>query len=257
MERSSSILVGVDFSESADRALGLAVLLAERLSARLDLVYVYDVPVVAMPELVMPSTNDNPPMAEFRQQLKELRSRVVGDRVPTRIHLLYGDAVAGMLDLIKELQPEMVVVGSHGRGAVMRALMGSVSERLSRRSPVPVLIVPAPARAATVQKLAHEEDHRLRAEPQDIASSCTRCGHILRRPETSDRCTRCGLEPASWTSVAVSHKPADELERAVGEGVGENVSDQQQSGAPAALFATSPPGAAGPYSANPELRIRY
>lgn len=252
---SSSILVGVDFSESADRALGQAVLLAEKLSARLDLVYVYDVPVVAMPELVMPSTNDTPPMAEFRQQLKELRARVVGNRVPSRIHLLYGDAVAGMLDLIEELQPEMVVVGSHGRGAVMRALMGSVSERLSRRSPVPVLIVPAPARAATVQKLQSEEVAPLRVEPQDVASSCTRCGHILRRPETADRCARCGLEPASWNSAQVSNRPADELEPAVGEFVAEN--PEQQAGEPAALFATSPPGAAGTYSVNPELRVRY
>jgi len=43
-----------------------------------------------------------------------------------------------------EVKPDFVVVGSHGKGILKRAFLGSVSGELARRSPVPVMIVPAP-----------------------------------------------------------------------------------------------------------------
>jgi nucleotide-binding universal stress UspA family protein len=42
----------------------------------------------------------------------------------------------------------MVIVGSHGRGAMQRLLMGSVSEAVLRRTDRPILIVPTHSRAA-------------------------------------------------------------------------------------------------------------
>lgn len=253
-KKTSNILVGVDFSDSSDRALSYALQLAEQLSARLDLVYVYDIPVVAMPELVLPSTTDVSQMAEFRKQLKDLRARVVGNRVPSRIHLRVGDPVTGMLEVIDELKPDLVVVGSHGRGAVMRALMGSVSERLLRRSTVPVLVIPAAGRAAAAQEEVEQAMERAKEAPE-IAWSCARCGHIRKSSEAVDRCSRCGLEPASWNSAPLSAGPADALEPAVGENEEERV-DPSRASDPGILFATSPPGTSG-YSVNPELRVRY
>ena len=41
-----------------------------------------------------------------------------------------------------EIRPGFIVMGSHGRSGVNRALMGSVAEGVARRSPVPVMIVP-------------------------------------------------------------------------------------------------------------------
>src|SRR5690242_469706 len=103
---SMSILVGVDFSESSDRALIHARNLAERLSARLDLVYVYDISVTALPELVLPTNNDVSQMAEYRKQLKELRAQLIGNRVPSRVHLRVGDPVSGILTLAEEVNPD-------------------------------------------------------------------------------------------------------------------------------------------------------
>jgi hypothetical protein len=54
--------------------------------------------------------------------------------------------LAGMLSLIKEIRPDLVVVCSHGKGLLKRALIGSVSSQLVQRSPVPVLVVPTPGR---------------------------------------------------------------------------------------------------------------
>lgn len=46
-----------------------------------------------------------------------------------------------ILEYVSEHDIDMVVMGTHGRTGLDRALMGSVAERVVRRSPVPVLTV--------------------------------------------------------------------------------------------------------------------
>lgn len=134
------ILVGVDFSNHADRALQQAVSMAQRLSVPLHLCYVGD-PPPALLDQEMGSSVDY--MDFYRQQMARLQGPLP---MPTTAHLLLGETVPCLLRLIEDLQPEMVVVGSHGRGVLMRALLGSVSMDLCKRSPVPVLVVPVPGR---------------------------------------------------------------------------------------------------------------
>lgn len=255
-----SILVAIDFGPTSLAALDHALLLAEKLGARLDLVHIYDVPMVALPGMVAPATNDTSYVAQTRQELSQLTRSRVAERVPAQSHLRVGEPVARLLDTIADLKPDLVIVGSHGRNAMMRALLGSVSERLCRKSPVPVLVVPAPERAAKVREAepaATPEQAQAQAghATLPIAWSCTRCGHIRGNMESSARCSRCGLEPATWDSAPVTGRPADELERAVGESLDGEVGTSRTND-PAGLFPTSPPGTEG-YNINPELRVRY
>lgn len=254
----NSIMVATDFSSGSDGALAQAVVLAERLGARLDLVHIHDVQVAALPELMLAVPGDDvDTLRRLRDQLRAVRDRAVGGRVPCQIHLRIGDPVGGILDAAAEISPAMIIVGSHGRGALMRALMGSVSERLCRRSPVPVLVVPAPERAAHVA--AQEEAGAAVAIPAEalprLAWSCAACGHIRGVAESEFRCVRCGAEPALWNSAPMTAGPADQLAPAVGESTDEHI-DPARANDPAAVFATSPPGTSG-YSVNPELRVRY
>lgn len=150
-----SIMVGVDFSHNSDRALQQALLLAERLGLPLDLCYVGEPPpAIMVPEQLIGRESGSAAAGQqvdylgfYEQQLSALRAQKVSARVPCRTHLAIGDVATEMLALIDKLQPEMVVVGSHGRGVVLRALLGSVSAELARRSPVPVLVVPTPERS--------------------------------------------------------------------------------------------------------------
>ncbi len=60
-----------------------------------------------------------------------------------------GGSVAGtILDVAEELDADLIAIATHGRGPVMRALIGSVTDRVVRLAPVPVLVVPAHAAAA-------------------------------------------------------------------------------------------------------------
>lgn len=56
--------------------------------------------------------------------------------------LLGGGAVETLLAYAREAGPDLLVAGSHGRGAIKRALLGGTSSALARRAPCPVLLLP-------------------------------------------------------------------------------------------------------------------
>jgi nucleotide-binding universal stress UspA family protein len=143
----TNILVGIDFSDSSAGAMYHALALAEKLDAVLHLVHI----APAEANLAVPTDVGMGMPAEFedakrsREQLEHLRARL-GAKIAVEVHLRMGDAVQGLLQAVTELRPDMVVIGSHGRSAVMRILLGSVSTQIIHQCPVPVLVVPAPGR---------------------------------------------------------------------------------------------------------------
>ncbi len=141
------IAVGIDFSDSSAGAMYHALALAEKLGATLHLVHVAPLQgsLAAPTDLGL----NIPPEFEEAQQARERLERMrvmLGNKTTVELHLRIGEPVQGFLQLVQELKPDMVVVGSHGRGTVMRLLLGSVSTQLAQRCPVPVLVVPAPGR---------------------------------------------------------------------------------------------------------------
>jgi nucleotide-binding universal stress UspA family protein len=145
------ILVPTDFSEPASAALKWAATLAREFDARLYLLHVVPEPY-AYPwgtELsTLPMTDILAQSEEAsRGRLKELAAStgLPADRVVT--NAVIGTPVDQVLALVKDQQIDLVVLGTHGRGLVGHLLLGSVAERVVRRSPVPVLTVHGDAQA--------------------------------------------------------------------------------------------------------------
>jgi nucleotide-binding universal stress UspA family protein len=76
-----------------------------------------------------------------RQELGVLAERIEERGGRARVLTFTGMPAAGLLNIEKDLQPDLIVIGSHGRSGFTRFALGSVTERLVREGDAPVLVV--------------------------------------------------------------------------------------------------------------------
>ncbi len=131
------ILVPIDFSEYSRRALDAAFALLAQ-DGVLHVVHVVHEPVHPRfyPGGFAPAAVGPPVISLVEQQLTEW----LGERRAVR-DVRVGDPFHQILEAQKETNAELVVMGTRGLTGLEHALLGSVSERIVRRSPVPVLTV--------------------------------------------------------------------------------------------------------------------
>lgn len=138
----TKVLVGTDFSESASHAVEMAVDVAGRYGAKLVVVHSWDVPSLGYGGMMEAPVDFITPLEEAaRQQLEELTRELRKTRPDVEALLYQGVAWDKLLAAVEETKADLVVVGTHGRTGIRRALLGSVAERVVRLSPVPVLTV--------------------------------------------------------------------------------------------------------------------
>lgn len=145
----SGVVVGVDGSAPSRKAVRWATREAMLRNVPLGLVHVLPTAVATLPGLTWPGT---PPPVELSQWHEDEGRRVLADamsvvkdaagngEVPeVNIELFYSPLVPTLVDLSKEAR--MVVVGSRGRGALRRVLLGSVSNGLVHHAHCPVAVI--------------------------------------------------------------------------------------------------------------------
>ena len=76
------------------------------------------------------------------RQIQEIANRLRKAGLDATALLVYGATVEAILKEASDLDVDMIVVGTHGRGAMYQLLMGSVSEGILHKSPYPVLVIP-------------------------------------------------------------------------------------------------------------------
>jgi nucleotide-binding universal stress UspA family protein len=143
------ILIPTDGSDTANVAVDHAVDLAAKYGAQLHALYVVDIDAVNFglgTEQVDRIRQGNfGEMTELKEKADEATGAVVDvaaeHGVEVREEVRVGtphDVIAGYADTN---DIDLVVMGSHGRSGVRRALLGSVTERVLRSTHVPVLVV--------------------------------------------------------------------------------------------------------------------
>jgi nucleotide-binding universal stress UspA family protein len=144
MEGSKTLLVPIDFEDASLDALAEARDLAGRLGLEVVLLHTYTVPVVVYPgfdPIIAPGLPD-----EISAAAGATIQKLAADQGGLRSLLRVGDPATEILSVIDELKPAMVAMGTHGRKGIARVLLGSVTEKIVRSSPVPVLTVHAKPR---------------------------------------------------------------------------------------------------------------
>jgi len=139
-----SILVPLDGSEFAEHALPIAMHIARRTGARLHLVTVSTPLSEAFIEGVTFSVADLTREVTERREayldgvVKRLRDRGV-TAIETRV--MHGEVAASLCELLDKDEDQLVVMATHGRGALGRFWLGSVADEMVRATGKPLLLV--------------------------------------------------------------------------------------------------------------------
>lgn len=139
------LLVAVDLSESTETIVRTAEGIAKSLQAEVWLVHIADpepdfVGLDAGPQSVRDDIAKV--FHNEHRQLQKIADSLREAGIETTALLLQGATAKKILDEAAKLAVDMIVVGSHGRGAMLQMLVGSVSEGVLRKSTCPVLVVP-------------------------------------------------------------------------------------------------------------------
>ena len=138
------ILLATDLAPASEGATRHAFELARDLGSTLLIVSVIDPSVRGAPGGRVERMDQRRAAREAAAQQLVVRGRQAG--VPVTFMVWEGEPGPSIVEAATAEQVDMVVVGTHGRGAVGRLLIGSVSDFVLRNAPCPVLVVrPRPA----------------------------------------------------------------------------------------------------------------
>ncbi len=137
-----TLVAPTDFSPFAEAALQYARVLAEQFGAEVHLVHALERPQDMpwwMAEQEYRSRQGD--LAEkARSQLAALTARLFAG-IDAQAHVRVGIPSDEIVTAARDLHADLIVIGTHGRSGLSRVLFGSVTERVMRHAPCPVLTV--------------------------------------------------------------------------------------------------------------------
>jgi len=157
MARLQRLLLARDFSSGSDAALSLALSLGQHLGAEVHTLFA---------DVLQPDPFDPPPekagaldrlRMRFRQRARETVQRAGYEPDDVRmVHEVIQDAAPGpaILRYADENDIDLIIMGTHGRRGVRKALLGSVATEVVRLAPCPVLTV-RPDQRTSAQNIQH------------------------------------------------------------------------------------------------------
>jgi nucleotide-binding universal stress UspA family protein len=148
MIRIDRILCPIDFSDVSRHALAHVAAFAQWYEAKVTVLHVYSAPVppVAVSQYpgnisLLPPVQPDEVQAQVRTFCEPLS--VAG--VSPAIIVEEGDPAKAITRMAGDAPPDLLIMGTHGRGGFQRLLLGSVTEKVLRLVACPVLTVPPPA----------------------------------------------------------------------------------------------------------------
>jgi nucleotide-binding universal stress UspA family protein len=140
------ILVPVDFTETSDRALDYALEFASRFDAKITVMHAYEIPVYGFPDGAFIATGDV--AAQIASSAQKALDSLIRARqrpgVSLQGVLRTGVAWEETNRAAGELGVDLIIIGTHGRRGLARALLGSVAENIIRTATKPVLTIHGP-----------------------------------------------------------------------------------------------------------------
>ena len=139
------ILCPIDHSDCSKEALKYAVSFAMRDEAKLYLLHIIDIRSFNESLNAMPTQiPDNETLEQLRIKLLDCIPEEIRDDMDVEAIVIQGIPFVEIISTSREKEIDMIVMGSHGRTGISHMMLGSVSEKVVRKAPCPVLIVRQP-----------------------------------------------------------------------------------------------------------------
>ncbi len=152
-----NILVPIDFSDITQSVLAEARRFARQFGGKITLIHVaapepdfigYEVgPAYIRDSVARHLREEHLTLQKHQDTFRQEGLEVTSMLVP-------GVPVRKIVAEVDRLKPDLIIIGSHGHGALYHLLMGSVAEAVVKHASCPVLIVPAPAKVAEEVEMA-------------------------------------------------------------------------------------------------------
>jgi nucleotide-binding universal stress UspA family protein len=157
------VMLATDGSPTAEKATATAIDLARLLGSELVIVSVWDIAYAGYSAMGYASIPMNGELAKLGEEeagkvIAEAAARAEEAGVETRSVVLRGFPVEAICEAAEKVAPQFLVIGSHGWGAMKRALFGSVSTGVLHHATCPVLVVPAEKAESEKAKDASREE---------------------------------------------------------------------------------------------------
>ena len=151
MPRLKKILVPVDYSDCSRGAMEYALFLAERFDAEIVVLHIAEIPLGEEEHTVVkPDTGEEQFLSELimqqavKAETEFLAPFVRHTTIPIEKSLLKGRPGKVIVEAAADRGADLIVMGTHGRSGFDRLIMGSVTERVLRSAPCPVVVVRHP-----------------------------------------------------------------------------------------------------------------
>lgn len=139
------ILVPTDFSEHGTKALSYAAVLADQFGAAVELIHILEpVPPGAMLGYTSLQELNASLRKDAEEKLEQLDSIWHDYAFPVKRTVTEGQPFVEIVKHAQDNKCDLIVIGTHGHGAITHMLLGSVAENVVRSAPCPVLTVKHP-----------------------------------------------------------------------------------------------------------------
>jgi len=158
--RIQNVLYATDLSKNSAYAFRYAVNTAQKHDAKIHLLYVIEplspqeealVLVYVKKEEIDRRRKDAKAnlLQRIEERLKQFAERELKDDPETLnrvvgVHVVEGDPATEILNMAEKLGSDIVIMGTHGKGVIHHAFLGSVAEKVLRRIRKPVYVIPLP-----------------------------------------------------------------------------------------------------------------
>jgi len=143
----STILFPTDFSEHSQFAREHAVSLCRECGARLMVLHVIEEPIYPIdvtPFGFSPVELARDCRDRVAKQMAQLIEEIGNEGIEVESLIVDGKPFVQIIGVAREKGADLIVIGTHGRSGLSHVLLGSVTEKVVRKAPCPVLIVRKP-----------------------------------------------------------------------------------------------------------------